>query len=105
MLEIKEVWIEYENISDKPTDFADTNTDVTVSFSDGRRFAATFITYKNISSLSKKNNGTGELLSGRYFVGSYMILIENCKRDLIESVINDLIENKEFYKYFEQLEN
>jgi hypothetical protein len=98
---IKTIWIESEDkgpiIGGQRN--TDDNSDVMVTFSDGKKYVATFFTYDNVKTLSEKNKRTGELLGGKYFWASDMILVGRIDRDTIEKVIDDLIKEK----YFDQL--
>ena len=60
----------------------DDNTDVTVTFADGTPWFASFFTYANIATLTKKNKQTGECLHGRYFWAADMILVDEVSRDV-----------------------
>lgn len=82
----------------------DLNSNVWVYFDDGTRWCATFYTFRNIEMLRKKNEQSGELLNGKYFVADHMILIDRLTKGDVESVVNDMIEAKEFDHYFELLE-
>jgi hypothetical protein len=98
---IKTVWIESEDRGpviggQKHTD---DNSDVIVTLSDDKKYVATFFTYDNVKTLTEKNKRTGELLGGKYFWASDMILVERIDRETIEKVIDDLIK----VKYFDQL--
>ncbi len=98
---IKNIWIESE--SKGPIvgglKITDDNSDVIVTFWDDKKYVATFFTYDNVKTLTEKNKKTGELLSGKYFWASDMILVHRIDRDTIEKVIDDLIREK----YFDQL--
>ncbi len=102
---IKSVWIESEDkgavIGGHAPD--DDNSDVIVTFTDNNRYIATFFTYTNIDRLKRKNERTGECLSGKYFWASDMILIDKINRESILSVINYMIKTEEFYNAFRQL--
>jgi len=78
----------------------DDNTDVIVTFQDGRRWVASFFSYKNIEKLTNKNKETGECYSGAYFWSSDMILIDQVSRKRIEEIIEHLIEEEEFEMIF-----
>ena len=54
----------------------------------------------NIQSLTRKNQETGECLSGKYFWGSAMILVDECSRKRIEEVVEYLIGTGEFNSMF-----
>lgn len=98
------LWIEAEQWPDGMWTPADANSDVIVTFENGERWVATFFSYQNILSLAKKNRETGECLSGKYFVATDMILIDEVSRERIEEVIADLIKESEFEKYFARCE-
>ena len=101
-LKIKDIWIESEEKGPIINGVAeiDDNSDVIVTMENGETFIATFFTYKNIESLRKKNNNTGECLNGKYFWASDLILIDILKRSEIEKVIFHLIETGNFFSVF-----
>lgn len=103
MTGIKEIWIEAENWDEGQWTPIDDNTDVIVSFEDGRKYVATFFTYKNIQTLIDKNKKTGECMNGKYFWASDMILIDECSRSRIEKLIFHLIEKEEFEMIFKEI--
>ncbi len=84
--------------------YTDDNSDVIVTFMDGKKYVATFFTYDNVKTLTEKNKTTGELLGGRYFWASDMILVDRIDRGTIEQVINDLIKEKDFDRIFSFIE-
>lgn len=94
------IWIEAEQWSPGQWDYDDCNSDVIVSFKAGPEWAATFFTYKNISTLVEKNEGTGECLNGKYFWATDMILIDEISRERIEEVVKHLIATGEFESVF-----
>ncbi len=49
---------------------------------------------RHLLSLSKKNQVTGELLSGKYFLADKPIFISEMKKDIIISVLNDIIQTE-----------
>jgi hypothetical protein len=98
------IWIEAEAWADGEWNLLDDNTDAIVTFDDGARWVATFYTYQNILSLAEKNKQTGELLSGKYFWASDMILLDEVSRERIEEVVKDLIEEQKFEAVFDQCE-
>ena len=104
--EITEIWIESEHTGGPMIggkEFTDDNVDVIVTFSDGRRFVGSFFTYDNIMTLTEKNRRTGELLSGKYFWSSDLILIDRVDRKSIEAVIDDLIKEGYFDTAFKEV--
>lgn len=89
-MKIKSIWYEFEEWADG-YDEHDTNSDVVFELSDGTKWCATFFTYQNLLSLSRKNHTTGEFLSGRYFLADKPVFISEMKKDIIISVIDDII--------------
>jgi hypothetical protein len=103
---IKTIWIESEDkgpiIGGQL--YTDDNSDVIVTFTDDKRYVATFFTYDNVKTLTEKNKRTGEQLGGKYFWASDMILVERVDRDTIENVIADLIKDNSFDQLFKLVE-
>jgi hypothetical protein len=95
------IWIEAECWEDG-WESDDVNSDAIVTFEDGKRWVATFFTYKNIRSLTEKFRRSGECLGGKYFVATDMILVDEVTRVRIEEVVADLIKENEFEIYFER---
>jgi len=105
MIGIKEIYIAAENWAEDQWNFEDDNTDVIVTMNNNSKYVATFFTYKNIESLRRKNNKTGECFHGKYFWASDMVLIDNCSRKNIEEVIKHLINEDEFYQTFKEIKS
>ena len=102
--EITDIWIESEHVEGPMIggkEFTDDNMDVIVTLADGRKFVASFFTY-DIRTLTEKNRRTGELLSGKYFWASDMILIDRVDRASIEEVMRDLIREGYFDTVFKE---
>ena len=97
------IWIEAEEWC-TGWDPIDSNTDVIVHLDDGSRWMATFVSYKNVATLTQKDKQTGESLSGAYFWVSDMILIDETSRKRIEEVIEHLMEEDYFYMIFTKAE-
>jgi hypothetical protein len=85
------VWIEAEMWPAHQWTPNDGNTDVVVTFANGDRWTATFVSYENVQTLTAKNRTTGENVSGGYFWVSNMILVDAISRQRIEEVIHDLL--------------
>ncbi|MDE7364905.1 MAG: hypothetical protein K2N27_08525, partial [Ruminococcus sp.] len=51
-------------------------------------------TYQNLFNLSKKNQLTGEYRSGQYFYADKPIFISKMSKQLIISVLNDIIQTE-----------
>ncbi|SMC84243.1 hypothetical protein [Moheibacter sediminis] len=77
----------------------DENLDVFVTYQN-KKYVGSFFTYKNIESLIAKNKEWGELLNGRYFWASDMILVEEITPELIRKVIVEMINDESFFKAF-----
>jgi len=103
---IKTIWIESEDKGPIIGGLRNTddNSDVIVTFSDEKKYVATFFTYDNVKTLTEKNKRTGELLSGKYFWASDMILVDRIDRETVEKVIDDLIKEKYFDQLFKRVE-
>jgi hypothetical protein len=97
------IWIEAEEWAPGEWDIYDGNTDVHVTLADGTRWVATFFSYRNVLSLTKKYKGTGECMAGEYFWASDMILVDEVSRERIEQVVKHLAETPdEFRSVFRQ---
>jgi hypothetical protein len=94
------IWIEAEQWASGEWNPADCNSDVIVSFEEGAEWAATFFTYKNISTLVEKNRLSGECLQGGYFWASGMIFVDEISRERIQEVVDHLLDEDEFEKVF-----
>lgn len=93
-VEIIDIWYEFEEWSEE-IDVNDCNSDVIIELSDGSKWCATFYTYQNLLTLSKKNQNTGEFLSGQYFYADNKpIFISKMEKGVILAVINDIIKNE-----------
>lgn len=100
---VQNIWIEAEEWS-TGWDPVDSNTDVMVDLDDGSRWIASFTSYKNIETLTRKNRQTGENLAGAYFWDSDMILIDETSRKGIEEVIEYLMKENKFSWIFRKVE-
>lgn len=87
---IKSIWFEFEEWEEM-YDEMDENTDVHFELTDGTKWCATFFTYQNLLSISKKNQETGECLSGEYFYAHKPIFISKITRECILRVIENII--------------
>ncbi len=83
----------------------DDNVDVEVTFEDGGRFAATFFTLSNVNRILERYRKTGECKRGTYFWASDMIIVEQLTEAVIHDVIQDLIDQNEFWAAFSKLED
>ncbi|GLW22264.1 hypothetical protein DI270_003045 [Microbispora triticiradicis] len=69
--------------------------DATITFPDGSRRYATFMTLDVVQKLMNKNARTGESLGGRYFWCSDLIIIRDVGFEGMAAAIRDLIESGE----------
>ena len=99
-----EIWIEAEHWSPGQWVPRNANSDVIVTFPDGRRWTATFVSYENISTMRLKNQETGECLTGRYFWAADLVLVDEVTRSRIGDVINDLLARGEFAGAFKEID-
>ena len=103
---IKQIIIESESkgaiIGGK--EYINDNSDIFVELENGEKYVATFFTYQNIEWLRNKNQTTGECLNGKYFWASDMLIIERLDREIIETVVEELIRENEFNSVFTKIE-
>ncbi|MFN7944091.1 MAG: hypothetical protein U0Z53_01845 [Blastocatellia bacterium] len=99
-MEEYEIWIEAEEWESGELDPACDNTEVVVTFADGAKWEATFLTYANVAKLVEDNKGNGSFLSGRYFWTRDMILIDEISRESITEVIERMLETGDFFEAF-----
>lgn len=57
------------------------------NFEKGGEWVATFFSYKNVTTLAKKNEASGECLNGKYFWATDMILVDQLSRERVEEVV------------------
>ncbi len=94
------IWIEAEQWVPREWDPSDCNSDVMVSFEKDGEWVATFFTYKNLLTLTNKNESTGECLNGKYFWATDMILVDELSRERVQEVVSHLILEGEFENVF-----
>ena len=90
---ITKIWFEFDEWADKHNEY-DENADVNFELTDGSKWSASIYTFQNIFSLSEKNRNTGENLSGKYFIADKPVFISAMNKELIISVLNDIIANE-----------
>jgi len=69
----------------------DTNADVIVDLPDGRSFAVTFFTVRNLRTLMQKHREAGEAPYGHYIFGSNMIVVESFTRQAADAAVTELV--------------
>lgn len=92
-MKIQNLWFEFEAWANG-YDETDENADVHFELEDGSKWCASFFTYQNLLSLAKKNQQTGENLSGQYFYADKPIFIAKMEKELIVSILNDIIQHE-----------
>lgn len=97
------IWIEAESWRAGEWNVHDDCTDVVVTWEDGSRWIASFISYQHVKTLTEKNKRTGENLSGAYFWMSDMFLVDQVSRQRIEAVIQHLSKRGELKQVFHAL--
>lgn len=97
-MEIKNIWFEFEVWTDDYDEY-DESSDVYFELNDGTKWCTTFITYQNLLSISKKNQVTGECLAGQYFYADKPIFITKMNKELIISILNDIIKSETDLSY------
>ena len=99
---IKSIWFEFLESQDSIDRF-DSNSDVVFELNDGSRWGATFFTYQNIDTLRKKNQQSGECLSGSYFCAGAMILVSEMSKEIIGAVLQEMLSSGEIEIYCHRL--
>lgn len=67
------------------------------------KYVATFFSYQDILNIKNKHYKTGEYLNGKYFFFKNMVLIDDCSKESISKVVNNLIEEGDFIEVFNRL--
>ena len=92
-MKIKKIWFEFEEWQNGYSEL-DENSDVHFELDDGSKWCAEFFTFQNLISISNKNQNTGEYLGGQYFYSDKPIFISKMNKEVIISVLNDIICNE-----------
>lgn len=93
---IKNVWYEFDEW-EREFDIYNETSIVHFDTEDGSRWCAEFYTYQYLLTLSEKNKKTGELLEGQYFYGDKPIFISKLDKELIKTVIIDILDNNKAF--------
>lgn len=100
---ISKIHLSAEQQNDEAIDYKNTNTDVIVELTNGEAYAASFFTYDNLREVIRKNKLEGTCLHGKYFWVESMVFVEDCSREIIWEIVNDLIEEGDFELAFQKL--
>lgn len=87
-----------------PTDPADDNVDVEVTFEDGRRYGATCFTLRNIARLMENYVATGECAGGLYFWCVDLVVIRDVSQPSIEKCVAHLVAEGDLDRVFARLD-
>ena len=90
-LAIRSVWYEFLE-GEAPLDPLDANGDAVITLTDGSRWSALLMTYRNVETLRRKNQDTGECLSGQYFCAPGLILVSELTRETADRVLRAMLE-------------
>jgi hypothetical protein len=90
------IWIAGEDHTPPEEDPGNGAVDVIVTRDDGSRWSATFLAYRYLDTLRRRNAATGECLAGKYFWAADAIFIEDVSRASIEAAVADLLREGEF---------
>lgn len=100
---IAKVFLTSEFQPETQLDYNNSNTDVIVQMDSGEKYIASFLTYENLESLRKENLGSGLFLKGKYFWTQNMLMIDNCSKESIQTVVNYLLDNGDFTEVFKKI--
>lgn len=101
--EIKQLYLSIEQEEEEELDYNKSHTDVIVIMENGEKFAASFFSYRNIEVLKAENEANEEFLKGLFFWAPNMLLIEDCKRQTVEMVVQYLLEEGDFENVFKKI--
>lgn len=102
-LTIKQIFISVEERIDEDFNPYTGNTDVIVQFDNDEKYVASFFAYKNIEVMATENKTRNAFLAGKYFWVNNLVLIECCSEELIKEVVQEMIDEGEFFDAFNQL--
>lgn len=100
---IQKILLSSETELNDKSDLQDAHTDVIVKMNDGEKYVASFFTYKNLKTLQLLHREENDFLGGKYFWVKGMLMVENCKRQTIEKVVGDLIDEGDFERVFRKI--
>ena len=100
-----------ENEADSEHNCEDFNTEVVVLIEEEDdnglthlvKYSAPFFTYRNIDTVRKEHEASGEFLHGKYFWANGLTLIDECCRESLEEVIKHLIDEGDFRSVFKSI--
>lgn len=103
LVKIAELYLSIETLDESEASVSGDHTDVVVKLDNGQKYIASFFTCKSIEQLKLDHQKTGEYLSGKYFRVENMVLVEDCARENIRDIVQDLIDEGDFYQVFKKI--
>lgn len=97
------IYLSSESEIQKKQNHNDLHTDVIIELTSGEKYVASFFTYKNMETLKSIHQQKGDFLYGKYFWVKGMLMVENCNRENIELVVNDLLDEGDFDRVFRKI--
>ena len=76
------------------------NIDINIEYN-GKRYFGTVFTLANINKLMSKDADNPK---GNYFWASNMLIVNKLNKDIVKESIVDLINDKQFYNVFEEID-
>lgn len=84
-------------------DYEHEHTEVIVQFRNGDVYVAPFFPFRSLERLRQEQQVAGEQLDGKYVWVERMVLVEHCRPELIEQVVEDLMREGDFFTAFRKL--
>ena len=95
-----EIWV---FVGEKELNPEDDNVDVEVRFPDGRRFAATVFSLRNLDALMLRWSKSGECGFGKYFWAARPIIVRKLTVEVIRELVEYLYRDGDLFQAFERL--
>lgn len=106
-LKIEKIYLSHEwsieRENNQEQDSIDGQTDVVIFCENGDTYAAAFVTLEYIKRCMENFQLEGSFIQGRYFWVKNMLVIGKCERSEVELVVDDLLEEGNFFTVFEKL--
>jgi hypothetical protein len=99
----KKLFLSTEQLQEGIKDPSPESTDVIVRFDNGDTYVASFFTYEFVLRKRKEHKRSGKYLNGKYFWSDRMVIIEDCCRKSIKTVVDELKERGDFFTAFRKL--
>ena len=103
-LKIKKIFLSSEFFKESENDGENSgNTDVVVTLDNGKKFIASFFSYKYLNKINHEHIKSGEYLRGNYFWDKNMVLVKDCSNKTIKPVVINLMDEGNFEEAFMEL--